>query len=104
MFERLVPIRLIAVAPTGRVFEVADRLELTQPALTRAIAHLKARYGAALFSWPPAGGRPTALGRVFFRLLKTVRRRSTESSASPPGGYIQPHAQSLPRHERASPW
>ena len=53
-----------AVAEAGKVVATADRLAIGQPALTRATAALKTRFGAPLFERLPAGVRPAAPGTV----------------------------------------
>ena len=63
MFERRGELeKLVAVADAGKIVAAADRLAMTQPALTRAIARLETRFGAPLFERLPTGVRPTALG------------------------------------------
>ena len=54
--------QLLAVAEAGRIVAAAERLSMTQPALTRAIAKLERRAGGALFERLPTGVRLTALG------------------------------------------
>ena len=56
--------QLLAVADEGRIVAAAERLAMTQPALTRAIAKLERRAGGALFERLPSGVRLTALGTV----------------------------------------
>ena len=47
MFERRSELeKLVAVAEAGKIVAAADRLALTQPALTRAIARLESRFEA----------------------------------------------------------
>ena len=63
MFERRSELeKLVAVAEAGKIVAAAQRLAMTQPALTRAIAALESRLGAPLFERLPTGVRPTALG------------------------------------------
>ena len=54
--------QLLAVAETGRIVAAAERLSMTQPALTRAIAKLERRAGGRLFERLPTGVRLTTLG------------------------------------------
>ena len=63
--------QLLAVAEAGRIVAAAERLEMTQPALTRAVAKLERRAGGRLFERLPTGVRPTALGAV---ALERARR------------------------------
>ena len=63
MFRRRSEIeKFLAVAEAGKIVTAADRLAMTQPALTRAIARLESRFGALLFERLATGVRPTALG------------------------------------------
>ena len=50
--------QLVAVAETSRIVAAAERLEMTQPALTRAVAKLERRAGAPFFE-----RLPTEIGR-----------------------------------------
>ena len=63
--------QLLAVAEAGRIVAAAERLAMTQPALTRAVAKLERRAGARLFERVPSGVRLTALGAV---ALERARR------------------------------
>ena len=63
--------QLLAVAEAGRIVAAAERLSMTQPALTRAVAKLERRAGAKLFERLPTGVRLTALGVV---ALERARR------------------------------
>ena len=54
----------LAVAEEGRIIAAAERLSMTQPALTRTVAKLEQRAGGRLFDRLPAGVRLTALGTV----------------------------------------
>ena len=72
MFEtRNELVQLVAVAEAGRIVAAAERLAMTQPALTRAVAKLERRAGATLFERLPTGVRLTALGAV---ALERARR------------------------------
>lgn len=64
MFETRNELKLVAVAEAGRIVAAAERLSMTQPALTRAVARLERRAGARLFERLPSGVRLTALGAV----------------------------------------
>ena len=65
MFETRSELKqLLAVAEEGRIVAAAERLAMTQPALTRAVAKLERRAGGALFERLPTGVRLTALGTV----------------------------------------
>ena len=56
--------QLLAVAEEGRIVAAAERLAMTQPALTRTVAKLEHRAGGALFERLPSGVRLTALGTI----------------------------------------
>lgn len=63
MFERRSDlVRLLAVADAERIVAAADRLAITQPALSRVLARLEKEFGGRLFERIPDGVRPTRLG------------------------------------------
>ena len=65
MFERRSDlVRLLAVADAERIVTAADRLAMTQPALSRVVARLEREFGGSLFERIPAGVRPTRLGAL----------------------------------------
>ena len=81
MFRRRSEIeKFLAVAEAGKIVAAADRLAMTQPALTRAIARLERRFGAPLFERLATGVRPTALGATVaaIRLLLPTGCRKNE--------------------------
>ena len=55
---------LLAVADTGAITEAAQRLGVTQPALSRRIQALESHFGVALFDRSRRGATLTALGRL----------------------------------------
>lgn len=55
-------IRFLAVAEANGIARAAERLGLTQPALSRVIARIERKFGARLFERAPDGARLTALG------------------------------------------
>ena len=55
-------VRFLAVAESGKILAAADRLAITQPALSRVIARLEARFGGKLFERLTTGVRLTPLG------------------------------------------
>ena len=55
---------LVAVADAGAITEAANRLGLTQPALTRRIQHLEEEFGAPLLSRSRKGAELTDLGQL----------------------------------------
>ena len=66
--------KFIAVAETGKLVAAADRLTISQPALTRAIARLENRFGGQLFERLPTGVRLTPLGTIAADLVRHVLR------------------------------
>ena len=63
MFERRSDLKkFLAVAETGTVLGAADRIAITQPALSRTIARLEATLGGKLFERLPTGVRLTEFG------------------------------------------
>ena len=48
-------VRFLGVAEAGKIGLTADRLSMTQPALTRVIARLERQLGARLFERTPTG-------------------------------------------------
>lgn len=65
--------RLQAIIEAGSMRRAAEVLNVTQPALTRSIALLEARFGQLLLERHPRGVRPTAFGRT---VLQSTRRLS----------------------------
>ncbi|MES9823381.1 MAG: LysR substrate-binding domain-containing protein [Candidatus Thiodiazotropha endolucinida] len=55
---------LLAVADTGSITEAADRIGLTQPALSRRLQQLEAFFGAELLSRGRKGAQLTEIGRL----------------------------------------
>lgn len=71
--------QILAVAETGRIVAAAQRLSISQPALTRAVAKLERRAGGALFERLPTGVRLTALGDVALERARRLLREFTET-------------------------
>ena len=71
--------QLLAVAEAGRIVAAAERLSMTQPALTRAIAKLERRAGGRLFERLPTGVRLTALGAVARERARRLRRELADA-------------------------
>ena len=67
-------VRFLGVAEAGKIGLAADRLSMTQPALTRVIARLERRLGARLFERTPKGVRLTALGATLVEPAQRVLR------------------------------
>ncbi len=71
--------KFLAVAEAGRIVAAANRLAIGQPALTRAIAGLKNRFGAPLFERISTGVRLTALGAVAAEQARRLLRAFEEA-------------------------
>ena len=71
--------QLLAVAEEGRIVAAAERLSMTQPALTRAVARLERRAGGALFERLPTGVRPTALGTAAVERARRLAREFADT-------------------------
>ena len=75
MFERRSDLeKILAVAEEGKILAAAERLAISQPALTRAIARLEARFGGRLFERLPTGVRTTPFGDTAAALARGVLR------------------------------
>ena len=75
MFDRRDDIvKFLAVAEAGKIDAAAERLAIAQPALTRTIARLEARFGARLFERLPTGVRLTPLGETAVELARGLLR------------------------------
>ena len=67
-------VRFLGVAEAGKIGLAADRLSMTQPALTRVIARLERQLGARLFERTPKGVRLTAFGAALVEPAQRVLR------------------------------
>ena len=75
MFEKRSDlIKFLAVAETSKILAAADRLGITQPALSRVIAKLEDQFGGRLFERIPTGVRLTGLGTVVAALARDILR------------------------------
>ena len=75
VFERRSDLeKILAVAEEGKILAAAERLAISQPALTRAIARLEARFGGRLFERLPTGVRTTPFGDTAAALARGVLR------------------------------
>ncbi|MDE0150095.1 MAG: LysR family transcriptional regulator [Rhodospirillaceae bacterium] len=75
MFERRSDlVRLLAVADAERIVAAADRLAMTQPALSRILARLEREFGASLFERLPSGIRPTRVGALAIDHARRILR------------------------------
>ena len=83
MFERRRDlIRFLAVANTEQIVAAADRLAMTQPALSRTIARLEKEFGARLFERIPTGVRLTRLGTVVAGHARRILREIEAGEAT----------------------
>ena len=67
-------VKFLAVAEAGGILAAAERLAITQPALSRLIARLEARLQGPLFERLPSGVRLTPLGTVAAERARHVLR------------------------------
>ena len=75
MFEKRSDLKkLLAVAETGTVLGAADRIAITQPALSRAIARLETSFGGRLFERLPTGVRLTEFGATVAEQARHILR------------------------------
>ncbi|MDA1077252.1 MAG: LysR substrate-binding domain-containing protein [Proteobacteria bacterium] len=63
---------LVAVAEAGAITEAANRLGITQPALTRRIQQLEAEFGSEFLSRSRKGAQLTELGRLVEREARVL--------------------------------
>ena len=59
----------LAVYRTGSFTRAAERLHVTQPAVSQHIRQLEAHYGCSLFSKTGRGVEPTSAGQLLYRAL-----------------------------------
>ena len=75
MFDRRQDlVKFLAVAEAGGILAAAERLAITQPALSRLVARLEKRLGGRLFERQPSGVRLTPLGTVAVELARGLLR------------------------------
>ena len=87
MFEKRSDLKkFLTVAETGTVLGAADRIAMTQPALSRAISRLETSFGGQLFERLPTGVRLTEFGatvaeqaRHILREIETAEGRVTSA-------------------------
>jgi len=76
----LTPLRyFVAIAAERHMTRAAQRLGVTQPALSAALKRLEAEVGAELFHRTAKGVELTGAGRVFLEHAEDVLRRTEES-------------------------
>ena len=85
-----------AVAETRSVSRAAERIHLSQPAITQAIDKLEARLGALLFEQGADGMAATAAGRLFcvrsLRALEFLQTGAREVARAAGRGRAAPGA------------
>ena len=69
------------LAEAGGILAAAERLSITQPALSRVIARLEVRFGGQLFERLPSGVRLTPLGTVATDRARHVLREIEAAEA-----------------------
>ena len=73
MFEKRKDLtKFLAVAETGAILSAADKLGITQPALSRVVARLERQFGGRLFDRMSTGVRLTPLGAVVADLARHI--------------------------------
>ncbi len=72
----------VAVAQEGVFTRAAERLHLSQPAISRRIELLERELGAPLFERVPAGARLTEAGRVFLPFARQVLAATRDGAAA----------------------
>lgn len=70
---------IVAVLASGSISAAALAVNMSQPALTQAVAQLEQRLGQPLFERHPQGVRPTQAGELFLRRGKRGLDRLAES-------------------------
>ncbi|RYF43414.1 MAG: LysR family transcriptional regulator [Comamonadaceae bacterium] len=79
---------LVAVSQTGSFSLAAQRLRITQGAVSRAVLRLEARLGQPLLERTPSGVRPTAIGRSYCKRIApalAVLEEAIPVTAAPSG-------------------
>lgn len=80
---------IVAVADCGSLSAGAQRINLSQPALTQALAGLEARLGVPLFNRTAQGARPTEPGRIFLtRVARGLEQLRLGVLAIGAGGHL----------------
>ena len=83
MFEKRSDLKkFLAVAETGTVLGAADRIAMTQPALSRAIARLETSFGGKLFERLPTGVRLTEFGATVAEQARHILREMETAEGS----------------------
>ncbi|MFC8362112.1 LysR family transcriptional regulator [Streptomyces griseorubiginosus] len=72
----------VAVADAGRFQDAADRLAVTQQAVSKRVAALEKELGARLFTRTPRGARLTIDGQAFLPHARDLLRAAERAAAS----------------------
>ena len=75
-----------AVAIHGGFSRAAERLSLTQPAVSDHVRKLEESYGVQLFNRGPSGVALTAMGRSLFAIAERLFEAETEARGSAVAG------------------
>ena len=75
MFDKRIDlVRFLTTVEVGGIAKAAERLAMTQPALTRVIARLEQQFGGRLFERLPSGVRATEFGATVAELSRQILR------------------------------
>ena len=95
MFEKRKDLlKFLVVAETGTILTAADKLSMTQPALSRTIARLEEQFKGKLFERIPTGVRLTQLGNLVAEQSRRILREidiaeeEVKSSISGHSGFL----------------
>jgi DNA-binding transcriptional LysR family regulator len=70
--------QVVALAEHGSFVRAAAALHISQPALSRSIQALEARFGSELFMRSSGGAEPSDLGRLYIERARDVLRMADE--------------------------
>jgi DNA-binding transcriptional LysR family regulator len=73
--------QFIIVVEEGSMRSAAARLDLTQPALTKAVRRLEDELGVQLLERSASGVRPTVFGEAFLRHARALRATCVEATS-----------------------
>ena len=86
-------IKFLAVAETGAILSAADKLGITQPALSRVVARLERQFGGRLFDRMSTGVRLTPLGAVAADLARHILYEIEVAEEKIGATHLRPHRQ-----------
>jgi DNA-binding transcriptional LysR family regulator len=67
-------VHFVAVFESGNIARAAERIGISQPALSMSLRQLEEEFGAELFRRQPRGVAPTAAGEVLYRYAVSIRQ------------------------------